>query len=199
MRCEEFFERLSRMFPTVDTELEYEDPFPMLIGVVLSARCTDAAVSKCLPKLFANGDTPQDLLKLGQEEVAKRISSITYYNNKSKYIIGICHEIIKRNNIVPRTLEELETLPGVGRKTANIMLLFAFDQIAFPVDTHVFRVCNCTGLAPGKAPREVEEKLKVRVPKRYAQSSHRLLILYGRHVCKARPKCDGCVKITDFE
>lgn len=166
--------------------------FKLLIATVLSARCTDVAVNKALPKLFADGDSPYVLLSLGEEEVARRISTIGLYKNKAKFIIGICSSIVSTGS-VPTTQEGLERLPGVGRKTANVVLNAALGAPVFPVDTHVFRVCNRTGLAVGKTPLSVERILSAHVPAKWARKASQLLILHGRYVCKSqKPRCAEC-------
>lgn len=195
-----FFQKLNEAFPDVRIELEYSDPFTLLIAVVLSARCTDKAVNAALPGLFADGSTPQDMLRLGEDEIASRIKTIGCYRNKAKFITGIAEQVMELGG-VPDNLEQLEKLPGVGRKTANIILSVAFGHTTFAVDTHVFRVSNRTGLAPGKNPRAVEEQLERRVPAQCARTAHALLVLHGRYVCKAqRPKCAECnvQELCDF-
>jgi endonuclease-3 len=187
-----FFERLRVHFPDAEIELDHCDPFTLLIATMLSARCTDKAVNKVLPVLFANGTNPQDILSLGELEISNRIKSVTFYKTKAKRIIGICKEIIRLGR-VPHEAADLESLPGVGRKTANIVRAVAFGQITFPVDTHVFRVSNRTGLAEGKNVKIVEEMLIKRVPAEYACESHVLLILHGRYTCKQlKPRCSEC-------
>jgi endonuclease-3 len=166
--------------------------FKLLVAVVLSARCTDKAVNATLPRLYADGDSPEALLEVGEEEVANRINTIGLYKNKAKFVIGICKRVIELGS-VPSTLEGLVELPGVGRKTANVVLNDGFGQVAFPVDTHVFRVSNRTGLAPGKNTDIVEQKLYQSVPERWATKAPSLLILHGRYTCKSqRPKCQDC-------
>lgn len=190
----EFFKRLEAYFPEARIELDYVDSFTLLIAVVLSARTTDKAVNKVLPRLFADGSTPEVIYSLGYDEIESRINTLGLYRNKAKAVFGIA-EIVMQLGQVPDTLEGLLQLPGVGRKTANVMLVTAFKQCAYPVDTHVFRVSNCTGLAPGKTPSEVEMKLHECVPEEYKYKAHALLVLFGRYICKARPKCEGgCMK-----
>lgn len=172
--------------------LEERALFKLLIATVLSARCTDNAVNKALPRLLADGDSPESLLTLGEEVIAQRINTLGLYKNKAKFIIGICESVIT-TGCVPRTQEGLEELPGVGRKTANVVLNVALGASAFPVDTHVFRVSNRTGLATGTTPLAVERTLIERVPAKWAKKASQLLILHGRYVCKSqRPQCAKC-------
>ena len=191
----EIFERLRADNPQPTTELNYSSPFELLIAVLLSAQATDVGVNKATAKLFAAANTPQAMLDLGLEQVMEYTRTIGLYQTKSKHIMETCRLLLeKHNGEVPQTREELEALPGVGRKTANVVLNTAFGQSAMAVDTHIFRVSNRTGLAPGKNPLEVEKQLLKRVPDEYAVDSHHWLILLGRYVCQARkPRCWECV------
>jgi len=190
-----FFEQLKANNPNPETELEYSSPFELLIAVLLSAQATDISVNKGTKKLFKIANTPQALLALGEEGVRPFIQHIGLFNAKGKHIQETCRLLLeKHGGEVPRTREELEALPGVGRKTANVILNTAFGQPTIAVDTHIFRVSNRTGLAPGKDVVKVEEQLLKRVPKEYLQDAHHWLILHGRYTCKARtPDCAQCV------
>lgn len=178
--------------PTSD--LKYETPFELLVAVVLSAQATDVAVNKVTQVLFLHANTPHALLDLGEESLAAQIQSIGLYKAKAAHIIKTCELLISRyNGEVPRTREELESLPGVGRKTANVILNTAFGLPTIAVDTHIFRVGNRTKIAPGKNPREVEDRLIKFVPEEFRLGAHHWLILHGRYVCKARrPLCETC-------
>jgi endonuclease-3 len=191
---EPFFAKLKAANPEPASELEYSSVFELLVAVILSAQATDAGVNKATRRLFQMANTPQKMLALGVEGVEEHIRTIGLYRNKAKNLIETCRLLVERHGgRVPRTREELEALPGVGRKTANVVLNVAFGEPTMAVDTHIFRVCNRTGLAPGKTPLEVELKLLDRVPEAYRRHAHHWLILHGRYVCQARrPLCEGC-------
>ncbi|KEZ79136.1 endonuclease III [Salinisphaera hydrothermalis] len=191
----EIFERLKAANPAPKTELEYSSTFELLIAVILSAQATDVGVNKATRQLFPVANTPQAILDLGEDGLKRYINTIGLYNSKAANIIKTCRALIDNHDgEVPATRAELTALPGVGRKTANVVLNTAFGQPAMAVDTHIFRVSNRTGIAPGKTVREVEDRLLRRVPKPYLQDAHHWLILHGRYVCKARtPACDQCV------
>ncbi len=189
-----FYEALAARNPNPRSELEYTNPFTFLVAVVLSAQATDVGVNKATRRLFAQADTPQAMLALGEEKAREQIKTIGLFNTKAKNIIALSQALVDRHaGHVPRTRAELEALPGVGRKTANVILSTAFGVPAIAVDTHVFRVANRTGLARGKTPREVETILMARTPPRFLANAHHWLILHGRYVCKARkPACPAC-------
>lgn len=189
------FERLKANNPKPTTELIYNSNFELLIAVVLSAQATDISVNKVTPNLFKDGNKPEDLLKLGLDEVKNRIKSIGLYQTKAKNVIKTCEVLVKKHNSdVPNTREELEELAGVGRKTANVILNTLFNQPTIAVDTHIFRVSNRLKLAPGKTVLEVEKKLVKVIPKEYLLDAHHWLILHGRYTCKARnPDCENCI------
>ncbi len=191
----EFFDRLAKAIPEPKTELRYSTPFELLIAVVLSAQATDKSVNKATEKLFAVANTPESILELGEEKLKSYIKTIGLYNSKAANIIKLCNLLVKKpNSRVPQTREELEALPGVGRKTANVVLNTAFGHDTIAVDTHIFRVANRTGLARGKTVLEVEKKLEKFVPKEHKHDAHHLLILHGRYTCIARkPRCQSCV------
>jgi endonuclease-3 len=191
----EMFTRLRELNPHPTTELEYTTPFELLVAVVLSAQATDVGVNKATRKLYPVANTPKAILRLGEEKLKRYISSIGLYNAKAKNVIALCKLLIdEHDGEVPRSREELEALPGVGRKTANVVLNTAFGEATIAVDTHIFRVSNRTGLAPGKDVRAVEDKLEKVVPAEFKQDAHHWLILHGRYVCKARkPDCPQCV------
>ena len=193
-KVEEFFRRLSAARPDPRGELEFLNPFTLLVAVVLSAQATDAGVNKATPALFAAADTPAKMVALGEARVRDFIKTIGLFNTKAKNVIGLSHALIERyGGEVPPDRAALEELPGVGRKTANVVLNMAFGEPTMAVDTHVFRVANRTGLGPGKTPLEVEKKLLRAVPAAYGQHAHHWLILHGRYVCKARkPECPTC-------
>jgi len=193
-RAEAIFERLSAARPDPHTELRYRDPFTLLVAVVLSAQATDAGVNKATEKLFAVAPTPEAMVALGEEGVREYIKTIGLYRTKAKNVVALSRAILERHGgQVPRDREALEKLPGVGRKTANVVLNEAFGEPVIAVDTHVFRVANRTGLAPGKTPLEVEKKLLEVVPERFRKGAHHWLILHGRYVCTARkPACERC-------
>lgn len=194
-RRAEIFRRLREANPTPATELEYENPFQLLIAVMLSAQATDVSVNKSTRRLFPQAGTPQAILALSEEKLKSYISTIGLYNAKAKNVIATCGLLIARHHgEVPRTREALEALPGVGRKTANVVLNTAFGQATIAVDTHIFRVANRTGLAPGKTVRAVEDRLEKMVPAQFKRDAHHWLILHGRYVCKARkPDCPQCI------
>lgn len=190
----EFFRRLAAARPAPATELEFRNPYTLLVAVVLSAQATDIGVNKATAKLFAFADTPEKMLALGEEGLIQHIKSIGLFRTKARNVIKLSQLLIDRHGgAVPRDRAALEALPGVGRKTANVVLNVAFGEPTIAVDTHIFRVGNRTGLAHGKTPLEVEMRLEKRVPAEYRQHAHHWLILHGRYVCKARkPDCPGC-------
>ena len=192
---EHFFATLREANPEPRTELEYSSNFELLTAVLLSAQATDVEVNKATRKLFPVANTPQAILDLGLEGLESYIKTIGLYRSKAKHLMETCRILVEQfNGEVPSTREALETLPGVGRKTANVVLNVGFGQPTMAVDTHIFRVSNRTGLAPGKTPLEVEKQLLKRVPAEYAVNSHHWLILLGRYVCQARkPKCWECL------
>ena len=190
-----FFERLKKRDPDPKTELVYANPFMLLVAVVLSAQATDKGVNKATEALFKLVQTPQQMLQLGEEGLIPFVKSIGLYRNKAKNLIALSRALLERHDgQVPQNREDLEALPGVGRKTANVVLNEAFGEPTIAVDTHVFRVANRTGLAPGKTPLAVESKLMSIVPPKYRHGAHHWLILHGRYICTARkPKCPLCV------
>ena len=191
----ELFTRLREIDPHPTTELNYTTPFELLVAVVLSAQATDVGVNKATKKLYPVANTPQAILALGEEGLKRYISTIGLFNAKAKNVIALCRLLIDLHaSEVPHTREALEALPGVGRKTANVVLNTAFGEPTIAVDTHIFRVANRTGLAPGKDVRTVEDKLVKVIPAEFKQDAHHWLILHGRYVCKARkPDCPQCV------
>ncbi|MEO9273400.1 endonuclease III [Marinomonas sp. 5E14-1] len=191
----EIFSRLRAENPNPVTELEYSSPFELLIAVLFSAQATDVSVNKATRKLFPVANTPEKMLALGVEGLKIYIKTIGLFNAKAENAIKTCKILIeKHNSVVPETREELEALPGVGRKTANVVLNTAFRQIAMAVDTHIFRFGNRTKVAPGKNVLEVEMKLLKFVPKEFLLDAHHWMILHGRYICVARkPKCDACI------
>ncbi len=194
-----FFKHLEAANPEPETELNYGSPFELLIAVILSAQSTDIGVNKATDKLYAVANTPAKILQLGEEGLKRYISSLGLYNNKAKNIIATC-EILQRdfNGEVPCDRKALESLPGVGRKTANVVLNVLFGQPTVAVDTHIFRVANRTGLACGKTPRQVEDGLMKAIPKSYLRHAHHWLVLHGRYICTARkPKCAECPVINE--
>jgi endonuclease-3 len=188
------FSTLREKMPAPTTELEYRDPFELLIAVILSAQATDVSVNKATAKLYPVAHTPQAILALGVDGLKPYIKTIGLYNSKAANIIKTCRILIeKHDGVVPRTRPELEALPGVGRKTANVILNTAFGEPTIAVDTHIFRVSNRTGIAPGKTPLEVEKRLVRLTPEEFRKDAHHWLILHGRYVCKARkPLCGEC-------
>ena len=193
-QIQEFFRLLSRKIPAPKTELDYENPYTLLVAVVLSAQATDKSVNEATESLFRIADAPHKMIALGEARLRSHIKRIGLFRTKTKNVIALSKMLIaERGGGVPSTREGLMTLPGVGRKTANVVLNQAFGQPTIAVDTHVFRVANRTGLAPGKTPHEVEERLEARVPDRFKRHAHHWLILHGRYVCVARkPKCPDC-------
>ncbi len=191
----EIFLRLQAANPHPTTELEHSTPFELLVAVILSAQATDKSVNLATRELFPIANTPQSLLALGEEGLREYVQRIGLYQTKSKHLIQMCRMLIERHGgEVPRTREALEALPGVGRKTANVILNTAFGQPTIAVDTHIFRISNRIGLAPGKTVQEVEDKLMKVVPAEFRQDAHHWLILHGRYVCTARkPKCGECI------
>ncbi|MQA66947.1 MAG: endonuclease III [Alphaproteobacteria bacterium] len=192
---ERFFAALATVNPDPRGELHYINPYTLLVAVVLSAQATDAGVNKATRPLFRKVKTPKAMLVLGLDRLKDYVKSIGLYNTKAKNIIALSQQLIDRHGgKVPHDRDALEALPGVGRKTANVVLNIAFGEPTMAVDTHVFRVANRTGLAPGKTPREVEDKLMRVVPEKYRIHAHHWLILHGRYTCVARkPKCPICV------
>jgi endonuclease-3 len=191
----ELFRRLQAANPEPKSELVYRTPFELLVAVVLSAQATDKSVNLATAKLYPKANTPQALLALGEDKLADAIRTIGLYRTKAKNLIALSRMLIeRRGGEVPASREALEALPGVGRKTANVVLNVAFGEPTIAVDTHIFRVANRTGLAPGKDPREVEDKLMKVVPEAYRRHAHHWLILHGRYVCLARkPSCPQCL------
>jgi endonuclease III len=194
----EFYRRLAETRPIPRTELEFINPFTLLVAVVLSAQATDVGVNKATPALFALADTPARMAALGVERIEQLIRTIGLYRTKAKNVVALSRILVDTHNgEVPRDRESLEALPGVGRKTANVVMNVAFEEPTIAVDTHIFRVGNRTGIAPGKTPHEVELKLDAVTPPQYKLHAHHWLILHGRHVCKARkPDCPNCVVVS---
>jgi endonuclease III len=193
-RREEIFRRLKSLNPSPATELQYRTPFELLVAVVLSAQATDKSVNLVTPRLFEAANSPAVMLALGQDGLEAYIKTIGLYRTKAKNLLAACQVLLEQHGgEVPRTREALESLPGVGRKTANVILNTAFGEPTIAVDTHIFRVANRTGLASGKNVIEVENKLLKSVPAPYRKDAHHWLILHGRYVCKARrPECPAC-------
>ena len=191
----EIFRRLAMTIPEPKTELNHNSVFELLIAVILSAQATDKGVNLATAKLYAVANTPSAIFALGVEGLEQYIKTIGLYHSKAKNVISTCQILVEQfNSIVPNTRDALESLPGVGRKTANVILNTAFGQPTIAVDTHIFRIGNRVGLAPGKTPLHVELKLMKVVPKEFMQDAHHLLILHGRYTCIARqPKCGECV------
>ena len=191
---QQMFERLRAANPHPTTELVYRTPFELLVAVILSAQATDVSVNKATGPLFAAADTPQALLDLGLERLKGHVRTIGLYNTKAENILKTCRILVEQHGgEVPRDRAALEALPGVGRKTANVILNTAFGEPTIAVDTHIFRVANRTGLAPGKDVRAVEDALLAAVPEEFRKDAHHWLILHGRYVCKARaPACPTC-------
>ena len=191
----EMFQRLSSEVPEPKGELYYTNPFTLVVAVVLSAQATDAGVNKATGALFDEADSPAEMVALGEERVRELVKSIGLYRNKAKNIILLSQKLLDEfDSEVPQTREELESLPGVGRKTANVVLNIAFNLPTIAVDTHLFRVGNRTGLGVGKTPLEVEKALEKAIPDEYKLHAHHWLILHGRYICKARtPECPNCL------
>ena len=191
---EEFYRRLAEINPEPKTELEYSNAFELLIAVILSAQATDVGVNKATRRLFPAARTPQAILDLGEDGLKQHIRTIGLFNSKARNILRTCRALVEQHGgRVPSERDALEALPGVGRKTANVVLNTAFGQPTMAVDTHIFRVANRTGLAPGKTPLAVEKALLKRTPERYLRHAHHWLILHGRYTCKARkPSCGAC-------
>ena len=196
---QEIFSRLRAQNPDPRSELAYRSPFELLVAVILSAQATDKSVNLATPALFAVADTPAKMVKLGEEKLADYVKTIGLYRSKAKHISAACRLLVERHRgEVPQTREALEALPGVGRKTANVILNIAFGQPTIAVDTHIFRVANRTGIAPGKDVDEVEARLLKFVPEEFRHHAHHWLILHGRYLCKARrPECPRC-SISDL-
>jgi endonuclease-3 len=194
-QVKEFFRRLAAKLPEPKTELEYGNPYTLLVAVVLSAQATDVGVNKATKRLFQEVDTPAKMLALGEAKLKEHIKTIGLFNTKAKNVMALSRILVEQHaGLVPRTREELEAMPGVGRKTANVVLNVAYGEATIAVDTHIFRVGNRTGLAKGKTPLEVELKLEKVVPKEFKQHAHHWLILHGRYTCKARvPDCPACI------
>ena len=192
---DEIFARFQAANPDPETELFYNDNFTLLVAVVLSAQATDAGVNRATPGLFRAANTPEKMVALGESGVTDKIKTIGLYRNKAKNVVALSQKLVEEHDSeVPGTRDQLEALPGVGRKTANVVLNVAFGQPTIGIDTHAFRVANRTGLASGKTPLKVEEVLNCIVPERYKHNAHHWLILQGRYVCKARkPECWRCI------
>lgn len=203
IKRQEIFARFKQANPHPTTELEYNTPFQLLVAVILSAQATDKSVNLATRKLFPVADTPEKILQLGETGLSAYIQRIGLFRTKTKNILATCQLLIEQHHgAVPHNREELEKLPGVGRKTANVILNTAFGEATIAVDTHIFRVANRTGIAPGKNVREVEQKLLKVVPKEYRLDAHHWLILHGRYICKARkPLCRQCliVDLCEFK
>jgi endonuclease-3 len=194
-KLKEIFRRFAEAEPEPKSELDYTDPYTLLVAVVLSAQATDVGVNKATPALFALADTPEKMVALGLDKVTELIRTIGLFRTKAKNVVALSEKLIADyGGKVPETREELETLPGVGRKTANVVLNVAFGRPTMAVDTHIFRVANRTGIAPGRDPLAVELALEARVPEPYRRHAHHWLILHGRYICKARrPECVACL------
>ncbi len=190
----EFFRRLAELDPEPTTELDYDSTFELLIAVILSAQATDVGVNKATRKLFPVANTPEAVVSLGEDGLKAHIRTLGLFNSKAKNVMKTCRALVDQHHgEVPREREALEALPGVGRKTANVVLNTAFGEPTMAVDTHIFRVANRTGLAAGRTPLAVEKALLARVPEPYLQHAHHWLILHGRYICKARsPDCPHC-------
>lgn len=189
-----FFNALELAIPNAKTELNYTNPYTLLVAVVLSAQSTDKGVNLATKFLFEHIQSPEQMLQFGEENLKSAIKTIGLYKTKAKHIIALSHLLVdKFQGKVPSTRQDLESLPGVGRKTANVILNVIFGEPTFAVDTHIFRVCNRTGLAPGKTPLLVEQRLEEIVPRKFRQNAHNLLVLHGRYTCKAlKPLCGVC-------
>jgi endonuclease-3 len=194
-QIEQAFRRLQAANPEPQGELQHINPFTLLVAVVLSAQATDAGVNKATPALFALADTPEKMVALGEERVRDLVKTIGLYRTKARNVVELSRRLVaEHGGQVPRSREALEALPGVGRKTANVVLNIAFGEPTIAVDTHIFRVGNRTGLAPGKNPFEVEQKLEAAVPAEFKRHAHHWLILHGRYTCVARkPLCEKCL------
>jgi endonuclease-3 len=194
-QIDEFFRRLAAEKPKPETELNYTSPFTLLVAVVLSAQATDAGVNRATDKLFQKVTTPAAMLELGEDGLKHHIKTIGLFNAKTKNVMALSKQLVEQfGGEVPRTREQLQSLPGVGRKTANVILNVLYGEPTMAVDTHVFRVANRTGMAKGKTPEEVEHKLVQVIPARWMHYAHHWLILHGRYTCKARvPLCPSCV------
>jgi len=194
-----FFEHLQDANPEPVTELNYSNEFELLAAVMLSAQSTDIGVNKATARLWPVANTPEAILELGEEKLKTYISSLGLYNSKAKHLIGTCEMLVsKHGGAVPNTRKALEALPGVGRKTANVVLNVLFGEPTMAVDTHIFRLGNRTGLAPGKTPLDVEKRLLKVIPQEFIQHAHHWLILHGRYICTARnPKCHQCPVATE--
>ncbi|OGT63913.1 MAG: endonuclease III [Gammaproteobacteria bacterium RIFCSPHIGHO2_12_FULL_45_9] len=192
--CQFLFAALQKENPHPQTELHYTTDFELLVAVMLSAQATDASVNKATVHLFPVANTPEALLALGEEQLAHFLKTLNYYRTKTRHLLATAQRLVDHfNSRVPTTREALETLPGVGRKTANVILNVLIGAETFAVDTHIFRVANRTGLAPGKTPLQVELGLMKQVPKPFRQHAHHWLVLHGRYICTAkRPKCEQC-------
>ena len=192
---EEFYRRLAKENPEPKGELNYKNPYTLLVAVVLSAQATDVGVNKATKELFKIVDTPEKMLKLGERKLKSHIKTIGLYNSKAKNVMKLSKMLVEEHaSKVPQDRDALQKLPGVGRKTANVVLNIAFGEPTIAVDTHLFRLGNRLGLAPGKTPLEVEQKLEKNTPQKYMRHAHHWLILHGRYVCKARkPDCPACV------
>ena len=193
-RAGAFFKRLAALNPAPETELVYQSPFELLIAVILSAQATDVGVNKATARLFVVANTPQKIIDLGLSALEQHIQTIGLFRSKARHLMQTCEILVAQHGgQVPRSREALEALPGVGRKTANVVLNVAFGEPTMAVDTHIFRLGNRTGLAPGKTPLEVERKLLKRIPAEFLVDAHHWLILHGRYVCQARkPLCGTC-------
>jgi endonuclease III len=202
-KAAELYKRLAKQRPDPRTELEYKDPFTLLVSVVLSAQATDVSVNKATPALFAEADTPAKMVRLGEAGIAKHIKTIGLWRMKAKNVLALSRIILEQHGgETPRTREELEALPGVGHKTASVVLNEVFGQPTIAVDTHVFRVANRTGLAPETTPEKVERRLLEVTPDKYKRGAHHWLILHGRYTCLARkPGCPECVirELCEYE
>ncbi len=194
-KIREIFLRFQRADPHPTTELHYRNHFELLMAVILSAQATDSSVNKATKKLFAAANTPEKMLALGEAKLKEHIKTIGLFNTKAANIIKTCQALVeKHHSKVPNTREALEALPGVGRKTANVILNTCFGESVIAVDTHIFRVANRIGLAKGKTPLEVEKQLLKKIPDEFIHNAHHWLVLHGRYVCVARkPRCPGCL------
>ena len=195
LKRHEIFKRLESQNPSPTTELNYASSFELLIAVILSAQATDIGVNKATGKLFKQANSPEKIIKMGKAKLKENIKTIGLFNTKAENVLKTCRILLDNHSgEVPKTREELESLPGVGRKTANVVLNTAFGQSTIAVDTHIFRVSNRTGLAKGKDVRKVEDALMKFVPKEFKQNAHHWLILHGRYTCLARtPRCGSCI------